>query len=112
MSFAGGLDGDLDVLPEGGEKVHEALDGKRAGAVAHQGRYVRLLDAENLAGFDLLEAAFLDEAVNLERKPGFQEFLFGMGETEVGKDVAAVFLNPDRFSCSGGHARSQSADYI
>jgi hypothetical protein len=50
---------DLHVLPERGEEVHEAFDGKGAGAVAHQCRNVRLLDAENLSGFPLLEAVRL-----------------------------------------------------
>ena len=79
LFFAGGLDGDLDVLAEGGEKVHEALDGKGTGAVAHQGRDVGLLDAEDLAGLCLLEAAIFDEAKNLKRELGFQELLFRMG---------------------------------
>ena len=33
--FASGFHGDLDVLAEGGEKIHETLDGKGTGAVAH-----------------------------------------------------------------------------
>ena len=106
MFFASGFHGDLDVLAEGGEKIHETLDGKGTGAVAHQDGNMRLLDAEDLASFGLLEAAFLDEAINLERKLGLQEFLFGMGETEVGKNISTTFLDPDRFSCSGSHVSS------
>jgi hypothetical protein len=106
LFFASGLHGDLDVLAEGGEEVHEALDGKGAGAVAHQGGNVRLLDAEDLAGIGLLEAALFDEAVNLQRKLGFQEFLFGMGEAEVGKNVSAAFFHPDWFSRPGSHVSS------
>jgi len=52
--LASGLHGDLHVLAEGSQKVHETLDGKGTGAVAHQNRNVRLLDAENLASFGLL----------------------------------------------------------
>ncbi len=33
MLLACGFNGDLDVLAEGSEKVHEAFDGKGAGAV-------------------------------------------------------------------------------
>lgn len=106
LFLAGGPDGDFDVLAEGGEKVHEALDGKGAGAVAHQGGNMRLLDAEDLASFGLLEAAFFDEAINLERKLGLQKFLLGMGETEVGKNISTAFFDPDRFSCSGSHVSS------
>jgi hypothetical protein len=57
---------DFHVLPERGEEVHEAFDGKSPGAVAHQCGDMRLLDAENLSGFCLLEAAPLDEAVDLK----------------------------------------------
>lgn len=79
LFFARGLDGDLDVLAQGGEKVHEALDGKGASPVAHQGGDVRLLDAEDLAGFGLLEAAAFNETINLQGQLGFQELLFRMG---------------------------------
>ena len=89
LSLTRGLYGDLHVLAEGGEKIHETLNGKRAGTIAHQGGNVRLLDAENLAGFSLLEAAFFDEAVDLQSKLGFQELLLGMWEAKVGKNIAA-----------------------
>ena len=91
--LASGFHGDLDVLAEGGEKVHETLDGKGTGAVAHQGGNVRLLDGEDLASFGLLEAAFSKEAINLERKLCLQEFLLGMGETEVGKNISTAFFD-------------------
>jgi hypothetical protein len=104
--FASGLYGNLDVLAESGEKVHEALDGEGTGAVAHQSRDVRLLDAEDLAGFGLLEAAFFDEAVNPQRERGFQELLLGVGKTEVGKNISTAFLHPDRSFCSRSHISS------
>ena len=106
MFLARGRHGDLDVLAEGGEEVHQAFDGKGAGAVAHQGGNVRLLDAEDLAGIGLLEAAFLDEAVDLEGKLGLQELLLGIRETKVGKNVSAAFFHSDWFSCSGSHVSS------
>src|ERR1019366_2377660 len=85
-------DGDLNVLPQGSEEVHEALDGKAAGAVAHQCGDVGLLDAENLSGCSLGKAALLDEAVNFESQPCFQEFLLRMGDAEVGEDIPAAFF--------------------
>ncbi len=36
MLFAGGADGDFNVLTEGGEKFHEAADAEVAGAIAHE----------------------------------------------------------------------------
>src|SRR5690242_5407235 len=85
LSFPRGLYGDLYVLAEGGEKVHETLHGKRAGAIAHQGGNVRVFDAEDLPGFSLLEAAFFDEAVDLQSKLGFQELLLGCGRSRSAK---------------------------
>jgi hypothetical protein len=60
----------LHVLPKRCEEVHEAFDGKGVSAVAHQHRDVRLMDAENLSGLRLLEAASLDEAVDLQGELG------------------------------------------
>lgn len=47
MWFAGGADGDFDVLVEGGEKFYEAADAEVAGAVAHEQGDLGLLDAED-----------------------------------------------------------------
>ena len=73
-----GPDDNLNVLSERGEELHEALDGKGSGAVAHQCGNVRLPYTENLSRFRLLEAALLDEAVDLEGELGLQEFLLRM----------------------------------
>ena len=70
MLLPRGPDDNLHILSERGEEVHEALDGKGSGAVAHQCGNVRLLDAENLSRFRLLEAALLDEAVDLQSEFG------------------------------------------
>jgi len=99
--LARGPDGDLYILPKGSEKVHEALDGKGTRAVAHQGRDVRLLDAQDLSGFGLCEAASfpeaaaLHQAVNLQRELGFQKLLFWMGKAQVSKNISTAFLYSD-----------------
>jgi len=85
---------DLHVLAERGEEVHEAFDGKGGGAVAHQCGNVRLLDAENLSRVRLLEAASLDEAVDLQGEFGLQQFLLRMGQAKVGENIAAAFFCP------------------
>ena len=82
---------ELHVLAEGGEEVHEALDGKGTGAVAHQGRNVRLLNAEDLASFGLLEAATFNEVVNPKGKLGLQEFLFWWGRPRSAKTFPLLF---------------------
>ena len=92
MSLARGSYGYLHILPKGGEKVYEALDRKGAGAVAHQCGNVGLLDAEDVSRFGLGKTAILYQAVDSQREPCFQEFLFGMGKTEIGEDIPAAFL--------------------
>ena len=100
--LARGPYGNLHVLPERGEKIHEPFDREGAGAVAHQRGHVGLLDAEDLSGFRLGKAALVDEPINLQCQPGFQEFLFWMGKAEVGEDIPAAFS----LFGSRGHASS------
>jgi len=61
LLFAGGADGDFDVLAEGGEKFHEAADAEVAGAVAHEQGNLGLLNAENFGEFDLGRAAGFED---------------------------------------------------
>jgi hypothetical protein len=52
--FAGGADGDLDVLAEGGEEFQEAADAEVAGAVAHlEGRIVANFQGKRLREISL-----------------------------------------------------------
>jgi len=92
MLLARWFDSDLDILPQGCEKLHEALDRERAGAVAHQCGDVGLLNAEKLPRFGLGQPALLDQAKDLQCEPRFQEFLFGMGKTEIGEDIPAALF--------------------
>jgi hypothetical protein len=89
--FPGGADGDFDVLAEGGEEFHEAADAEVAGAVAHKQGDLGLLNAENFGEFDLGQAAVLEDGIDLQGELGFEQLLLGIGETEVGEDVAAAF---------------------
>ena len=66
---------------------------------------MRLLDAENLSGFRLLEAAPFDEALDRQGKLGLQQFLFGMRQAEVGEDISTAFFY-SRSSRSGRLFRS------
>ena len=61
MCFAGGADGDFEVLAEGGEKFQEAAYAEVARAVAHEQGHLRLLHAENLGELDLGQAAGLED---------------------------------------------------
>ena len=63
--FACGSDGDLNVLAQGREKVHQAFNREGPRLAAREARDMRLLDTQNLSGLGLGEAAGFDEAINL-----------------------------------------------
>src|ERR1035438_5177447 len=88
--LAGRPHGDLHVLAEGGQKVHEPLDREVAGLPTHQTGNMWLPDAQNRAGFCLRESPVLDQAVDLEREAGLELLPFGVGKAEVGKNIAAT----------------------
>jgi hypothetical protein len=50
---------------------------------------MRLPDSEDFAGFGLRESTLPDKAINLQREPGTQLFLFRVSKSEVGEEVAA-----------------------
>jgi hypothetical protein len=52
---------------------------------------MRLPDAQNRTGLCLRESPALDQPVDLEREAGLELLPFGVGKTEVGKNVAAAF---------------------
>ena len=108
---------DFYVLSEGSKKFHEALDRKGARAIAHQSRHVRLPDAQDFPRLRLLQAALLDQPVNLQRQLGFQQFLLGVGKAEVGKNISATSLEVwfsyrDGLFGSTGHSSSAFRDAI
>jgi hypothetical protein len=49
-----------------------------------------LFDAERGRCLALRHAPLPDDAVNLKRKPGLNQLLFGVGQTEIGKDIGAA----------------------
>src|SRR5580704_1437857 len=104
--FARGLEGNLHVLAQSGEKVHEAFDGKGTRTIAQQGRNVRLLDAQNLSSFGLPEATLFNDAVDLQRELCFQKLLFGVGQTEVSKNIPTAFYCLGGSFCSRSHVSS------
>jgi len=108
--LARGPDGDFDVLEQGGEKLHEAANGKVARAVAHQQGDLRLLHAENFGDLHLGHAAVLEDRVDLQGELRFEQLLLGIGKSQVGKDVSAAFGYPGSAlagsSCLGFHFSS------
>jgi hypothetical protein len=96
------------VLPKRGKEVHQTLDREYAGTIAHQGGHVGLLDAEDLSSLRLGKAARLDEAVNLQGQPRFQEFPLGIGKAEVGEYIPATHFRFDGPFAFGAHLNSTS----
>ena len=95
MLLAGRPHGNFNILAEGGQKIHEPLDGEVAGLPAHETGNMRLLDAQNRASLCLREFPLLDQPVDLERKTGLELLPFRVWKTEVGKDIAAALLDSD-----------------
>ena len=58
---------------------------------SHEARDVRLLDTKNFTGLGLSQAAFFDEAINLQGEVGFELLARGVSKAEVGKNIAAAF---------------------
>src|ERR1035437_9407845 len=107
--LAGRPHGNFNVLAEGGQKVHEPLDGEVAGLPTHQTGNMRLPDAQNRAGLCLCESPILDQPVDLEREAGLEWLPFRVGKAEVGNKVAATLFDPDcgvllHLSCTGASA--------
>ena len=84
------LYGYFDVLPKGGEEVHEALDRKSSGLSAHERRDMRLLDAEDFACLRLRESALLDEPIDAQHKVRLKLLAFRVRECEIRENVAAA----------------------
>lgn len=50
-----------------------------------------LLDAKDVAGFGLGQAARPDETVDLQGQLGLEQFSLRMGQAQIGEDIAAAF---------------------
>lgn len=91
MFSAAGPHGDFHVLTQSREKFHEAANGKVASAIPHQQGDLRLPHAENFGDLNLCHAAVSQNRIDLECKLGLEQFLLGIGKTQVCKDVSAAF---------------------
>jgi hypothetical protein len=88
---------DFNILSKGSKKLNKAFHRKGAGAVAHQCRDVRLLDAEDFSCIRLLEAPRLNEPVNLQCEPRFPKLLLRMREAEIGENISAIVVDRELF---------------
>src|SRR5580704_17565788 len=87
-----GAGGDLNVLIERRKHPHQPRDRVAAVMASQNLRQVGLLDAEQLGRGDLRELARLDEAGELDHQRRLEPMLLGVGEPQIGKDVAAADL--------------------
>src|SRR5437773_12328872 len=88
MLLARRAHGDLHVLPETGQELHQALDRKHPLQVAHQRRDVRLLDAKDCPSPGLGAASVSDDPVYLQLQASLQQSLYVMRQVRMGKDIA------------------------
>jgi hypothetical protein len=70
-----GADHNFDVVSQGDEEAHEALDGIAVELVVEQGRDFWLRDAEGRRDFGLGEALLFHDAANGGREPSWMEAL-------------------------------------
>lgn len=91
MRLACGPDGNLNVLSQSGEEVHQAFYRKRSRAVAHHPRDVGLFAPEDLSGFGLRDAALFDEAVDWSVSRAFSSSCSGWGKPRSAKTFPLLF---------------------
>ena len=108
MSSAFRPDRDFHILVQRRQEFYQPGDGEIARAVAHQSGHVGLLDAEDLSGLGLAQAALLDDLVDLQRQASLEKLLLRIGQSKIGKHVAAALLYPCFFL--GAHLNSAFLD--
>jgi len=107
MVLAAGADGDLNVLAERREELHEASNREVSRAVAHQQRNLRLLHAEDFGDLHLGHAGVLEDGIDLQGELRLEQFLLRIGKAKVCEDVSAALGYAGDglacFSCFGLH---------
>jgi hypothetical protein len=87
------------VLAQRSQEINQSAYGEITGPISRQRGYLGLRDAKNLSGFRLGEATRPDEAVDLQGQPRFHQLLFRVGQSKIGKHIAATFSD---FGLPGG----------
>ncbi len=98
--FAGGPDGDFNILTQSREEFHKASNGKTTGTVPHQQRDLRLLHSEDLGDLDLCQAAILEDGVDLQGELRLEQLLLWIGKAKVSKDVPTAFGYAGNSTCA------------
>jgi hypothetical protein len=84
---------DLDVSAKQGQEVHEPLGGEAGKLTPQKARNLGLIDLQYVGGASLSESPRANSLGDTDREIGFRETLFRVGQTDVGEDVAAAFLD-------------------
>src|SRR5260370_21787662 len=96
--FACRRDRYLDILAEGGQEVDQAAYGEVAGPIARHSGYLRLRNPKNLPGFRLGGPTLLDDAVDFGSQAWLHQLPVRVGQSKIGKNVAAAFGDGGLFS--------------
>ena len=73
--------------------MHESLGGEAGKLAPQEARNLRLIDFQYVGGASLRESPRANGLGYADRKVGLSETLFGFGQTDVGENVAAAFLD-------------------
>ena len=83
-------DDDVDIAPERVEQAEQALQRILAEVAPQQPRHVGLGQAHQPCGLGLGDAAIAHDVVDAADQLGLDEVSVGVGEAEIGEDVAAA----------------------
>jgi len=78
--------------------VHEPLGGEAGKLTSQKARNLRLIDFQYVGGTSLGESPRANGFGYTDRKIGFGETLFRVGQTDVSEDIAAALLDLNSFS--------------
>jgi hypothetical protein len=75
--------------------VHEPFGGEAGKLTPQEARNFRLIDFQYMRGASLRESPRANSLSDADRKVGLRETFLGVGQTNVGENVAAAFLDRD-----------------
>ena len=97
LAMAVGPHDDLHVAAECVQEPKQPVDRETRELATHQGRDLGLVDTEDDGGLGLGQLSFGDHVSDSLNQLGLGQALLGVGNFEVGKDIAATGLHLDAF---------------
>ena len=89
-------DDNLNILTQGHQEPHQPLNGKLPKIAAQHLGNIWLLHPKKAGRFGLFEATLTHQAVNPDNELSFDKMFLGIGQTNVGKHIAAALFEIDR----------------